>query len=63
MQQAVRKQDLEPRTKETRDLRSTLAWLKAEGDLIETDKEVDPDLQVTGLQKHMDGGCPVLFTM
>ena len=23
--------------------------------------EVDPDLEVTGLQKHMDGGCPVLF--
>ena len=36
-------------------------WLRATGELIETDKEVDPDLQVTGLQKHMDGGCPVLF--
>ncbi len=44
-----------------RDLRETLEWLRAQGDLIETDKEVDPDLQVTGLQKHMDGGCPVLF--
>src|SRR5580700_2281163 len=33
----------------------------ASGELIETDKEVDPDLEVTGLQKHMDGGCPVLF--
>src|SRR6266566_9363112 len=44
-----------------RDLRSTLDWLRAQGDLIETDKEVDPDLEVTGLQKHMDGGCPVLF--
>src|SRR6266566_8361138 len=43
------------------DLRSTLEWLRASGELIETDKEVDPDLQVTGLQKHMDGGCPVLF--
>ena len=43
------------------DLRSTLEWLRAEGELIETDKEVDPDLQVTGLQKHMDGGCPILF--
>jgi UbiD family decarboxylase len=42
------------------DLRSTLEWLRASGELIETDKEVDPDLQVTGLQKHMDGGCPVL---
>ena len=44
-----------------RDLRETLEWLRAQGDLIETDKEVDPDLQVTGLQKHMDGGCPILF--
>ena len=29
--------------------------------MIETDKEVNPDLEVTGLQKLMDGGCPVLF--
>src|SRR3954452_19117229 len=43
------------------DLRTTLDWLRQQGDLIETDKEVDPDLEVTGLQKHMDGGCPVLF--
>src|SRR3954451_5773624 len=43
------------------DLRATLEWLRRQGDLIETDKEVDPDLEVTGLQKHMDGGCPVLF--
>jgi len=44
-----------------RDLRGTLEWLKEQGDLIETDTEVDPDLQVTGLQKHLDGACPVLF--
>src|SRR6266853_6339692 len=44
-----------------RDLRSALAWLKSQGDLIETDKPVDPDLEITGLQKHLDGGCPVLF--
>ena len=43
------------------DLRGTLEWLKSQGDLIETDKEVDPDLEVTGLQKHLDGACPVLF--
>ena len=43
------------------DLRSTLAWLKDRGDLIETAKDVDPDLQLTGLQKLMDGGCPALF--
>jgi 3-polyprenyl-4-hydroxybenzoate decarboxylase len=39
------------------DLRNALDWLRTQGDLIETDKEVDPDLEVTGLQKHMDGGC------
>src|SRR5947208_10481713 len=44
------------------DLRSTLDWLREQGDLIETEKTVDPDLEVTGLQKHMDGGCPVLFS-
>src|SRR5882672_6432177 len=43
------------------DLRTALAWLREQGDLIETDKTVDPDLEVTGLQKHMDGGCPILF--
>ncbi len=48
-------------TAHLRDLRGTLDWLKAQGDLIETDREVDPDLQVTGLQKLMDGGNPVLF--
>ena len=30
------------------DLRSTLEWLRAQGDLIETEKTVDPDLEVTG---------------
>jgi 4-hydroxy-3-polyprenylbenzoate decarboxylase len=43
------------------DLRNTLDWLRSQGDLIETDKEVDPNLEVTGLQKHLDGACPVLF--
>src|SRR5262249_7737754 len=46
---------------QARDLRSALAWLKAQGDLIETEKPVDPDLEITGLQKHLDGGCPVMF--
>jgi gallate decarboxylase subunit C len=43
------------------ELRSTLAWLKERGDLIETAHEVDPDLELTGLQKLMDGGPPALF--
>jgi UbiD family decarboxylase len=62
MQQPLRKEQQTPlKPNQAFDLRSTLEWLRAEGELIETDKEVDPDLQVTGLQKHMDGGCPVLF--
>jgi 4-hydroxy-3-polyprenylbenzoate decarboxylase len=43
------------------DLRGALDWLKSEGDLIETDKEVNPDLEVTAVQKQLDGGCPILF--
>src|SRR5690242_15840487 len=62
MQEAVRRKKIEAQSSERpHDLRSTLEWLKREGDLIETDKPVDPDLEVTGLQKHLDGGCPVLF--
>ena len=43
------------------DLRGTLEWLRAQGDLLETDKPVNPDLEITGLQKHLDGACPMLF--
>ena len=43
------------------DLRRALDWLRAEGDLIETDKEVNPDLEITAIQKQLDGGCPILF--
>ena len=63
MQKALRKERPAAADKQhhARDLRSTLEWLREQGDLIETDKEVDPDLQITGLQKHLDGGCPALF--
>ena len=37
---------------QVRDLRGTLEWLKAQGDLIETDKPVDPDLE----RHHGPGG-------
>jgi 4-hydroxy-3-polyprenylbenzoate decarboxylase len=60
MQEAVRKEKIVAAERPT-NLRDTLEWLKAQGDLIETDTPVDPDLEVTGLQKHLDGGCPVLF--
>src|SRR5689334_20146402 len=47
--------------KEITSLRGTLEWLESEGDILETDVEVDPDLEITGLQKHLDGGPVVLF--
>ncbi len=47
--------------REISSLRATIEWLRANGDLIETQKEVDPDLEITGLQKHLDGGPPILF--
>src|ERR671919_2318153 len=46
---------------EVKDLRSAIEWMKKEGDILVTDKEVDPDLEITGIQKQLDGGCPILF--
>jgi len=42
-------------------LRSTIKWLLSEGDIVETDKEVNPDLEITALQKKLDGGLGLLF--
>src|SRR5262245_13236509 len=42
-------------------LRETLEWLGQEGLLLETDVPVDPALDVTGVQKHLDGSYPILF--
>ncbi|MBV8319886.1 MAG: UbiD family decarboxylase, partial [Hyphomicrobiales bacterium] len=62
MQKVLRKEKpAADRANHAADLRTALDWLRGQGDLIETDKTVDPDLEITGLQKHMDGGCPVLF--
>src|SRR5712692_2028616 len=61
MQKALRKEKTVVARQPAPDLRNTLEWLRSQGDLIETDKPVDPDLEITGLQKHLDGGCPVLF--
>src|SRR5262245_50672217 len=47
--------------KDITSLRSALEWLDAQGDLLKTDVEVDPDLEITGVQKHLDGGPVVLF--
>ncbi|MDX1486053.1 MAG: UbiD family decarboxylase [Alphaproteobacteria bacterium] len=51
----------EPRTEALRDLRHTIDFLREEGDIIETDSPVDPNLEITGIQKHLDGSCPLLF--
>lgn len=42
-------------------LRNTLNWLISEGDVVVTEKEVDPDLEITALQKAFDGGLGLLF--
>jgi len=64
MQKALRKErPAAGKANHAADLRTALDWLRGQGDLIETEKTVDPDLEITGLQKHMDGGCPVLFTI
>ncbi len=47
--------------KSIHDLRSTIEWFRSEGYLVETDVEVNPDLEITGLQKLMDGAQPILF--
>src|SRR2546428_378874 len=42
-------------------LRSTLEYLEAVGELVTTDVEVDPHLEVAAIQKHFDGGAALLF--
>lgn len=47
--------------KDISSLRSTLAYLEAVGELVSTDVEVDPHLEVAAIQKHFDGGAALLF--
>src|SRR5256712_8180566 len=44
-----------------RSLPATIAWLRREGLLMETDTPVSGDLELTGIQKHFDGSYPILF--
>jgi 4-hydroxy-3-polyprenylbenzoate decarboxylase len=46
---------------EVRSLRATLGWLKKEGLVLETDREVNPRLEVAAIQKSLDGGPPMIF--
>ncbi|MDF9410057.1 UbiD family decarboxylase [Pelotomaculum isophthalicicum JI] len=42
-------------------LRTTIDHLRSTNRLLETDVEVNPELEMTGIQKHFDGGLPILF--
>src|ERR1700704_1657054 len=42
-------------------LPATVDWLRGQGLLLETDVEVNPDLELTGIQKGLDGSYPILF--
>jgi len=42
-------------------LPATVDWLRDQGLLLETDVEVNPDLELTGIQKGLDGSYPILF--
>ena len=44
-----------------RSLRGMIDWLRANEQLLETDVQVNPDLEITGVQKHLDGSYPILF--
>ena len=47
--------------KDISSLRSTLAYLEAVGELVSSDVEVDPHLEVAAFQKHFEGGAGLLF--
>src|SRR6266851_505848 len=47
--------------KDISSLRSTLEYLEAAGELVSTDVEVDPHLEVAAIQKRFDGGGALLF--
>src|SRR5437667_6613436 len=52
---------LEVGREHVRSLRGMIEWLRATDCLLETEAPVDPDLEITGVQKHLDGSYPFLF--
>src|SRR5262245_60398487 len=50
-----------PRKIDIRSLRSTLEGLQGTDDLIVTNTEVNPALELAGLAKQFDGGSAMLF--
>src|ERR671937_1205258 len=61
MSSAIAEETKKDAKKDITSLRSALEWLQSQGDVLVTDVEVDPDLEITGLQKHLDGGPPLMF--
>src|SRR5262249_48576803 len=61
MSKAVAEETKRTVKKDIISLRSALEWLEAQGDVLKTDVEINPDLEITGLQKHLDGGPVLLF--
>src|ERR687885_2174425 len=61
MSSAIAEEAKKDTKKDITSLRSALEWLDTQGDLLKTDVEVDPDLEITGLQKHLDGGPVLMF--
>ncbi|HZU17327.1 MAG TPA: UbiD family decarboxylase [Candidatus Dormibacteraeota bacterium] len=58
---ALKLEGPQPSRVELQSLRDTVAWLRREGLLLETEVEVSNDLELTGIQKHLDGTLPILF--
>jgi 4-hydroxy-3-polyprenylbenzoate decarboxylase len=50
-----------PLSSDLTSLPATVDWLRDQGLLLETDVEVNPDLELTGIQKGLDGSYPILF--
>jgi len=50
-----------PSKEEIRSLPGTIEWLRRNDLMLETDVEVSGDLELTGVQKHLDGTMPLLF--
>ncbi len=47
--------------KDITSLRGAIEYFKELGEILVTDVETDPDLEVSGIQKHFDGGAAILF--
>ena len=51
----------ENRDRDISSLRNAINWLVSEKDIVTSNKEVNPDLEITALQKKLDGGLGLLF--